>query len=86
MLSVARATPSLRIIRRMTTMATDPSTQSNYQSFRTKHIRARLTVDFKKRCLFGDVRLRLDALAKAPQVVLDTSYLDIQKVIVASSL
>ena len=71
--------------RLFTTMAStvrDPSTQSNYDQFRTKHTKTNFTIDFAKHRLTGEVRLKLDTLKAAKEIVLDTSFLDVHEVAV----
>lgn len=59
----------------------DPNTLSNYHEFITIHTIANFSIDFGKKNLVGNVLLKLKAVNKACQeVVLDTSYLDIQDV------
>jgi len=54
----------------------DPSTLSNYNAWRTKHITANLEIDFIKKRLWGNVVLKLKRLAGAGtenvKVVLDS--------------
>ena len=63
----------------------DPSTQSNYDHFSTKYIRTDFAIDFAKKCLIGEVQLRFDVLKPSDEIVLDTSYLDLQSVTVDGS-
>ena len=54
----------------------DPSTFSNYNTWRTKHITVNLEIDFTKKILWGNVVLKLKRLGGAGtengKVVLDT--------------
>jgi len=54
----------------------DPSTCSNYNAWRTKHITANLEIDFVKKRLWGNVVLRLKRLGDVgtenKRVVLDS--------------
>lgn len=63
----------------------DPNTVSNYDKFRTRHITANFKIDFERKRLEGEVALRLEILEKAGEVVLDTSYLDLEEVTVNDS-
>ncbi|GIZ43671.1 hypothetical protein CKM354_000688800 [Cercospora kikuchii] len=58
----------------------DPNTLSNYNAWRTKHTTADFNVDFDNKRLTGTVHLTLEKLADEKQIILDTSYLDIQGV------
>jgi leukotriene-A4 hydrolase len=61
----------------------DPSTLSNYNAWRTKHVTANLELQFAKNRLVGSVKLDMQRLVKgqgSEKVVLDTSFLDIQQV------
>ena len=62
----------------------DPSTLSNYNEFVTTHTVASLTIDFEKKILAGNILLRLKPVTKTngKEVILDSSYLDIQNVTV----
>ena len=66
----------------MTGAKRDSNTLSNYDVFRTRHIRAAFNIDFSKRILKGGVILRLEAVQKGNEVVLDTSHLDLSNVTV----
>lgn len=57
----------------------DPNTQSNYSSFLTTHAIANLDIDFGKKSLSGNFILHLKCLNNAdrPDILLDTSYLDV---------
>jgi leukotriene-A4 hydrolase len=54
----------------------DPSTLSNYNAWRTKHITVNLEIDFTKKRLWGNVVLKLKRLGGAGieggKVVLDS--------------
>ncbi|KAL9130480.1 MAG: hypothetical protein Q9217_001352 [Psora testacea] len=62
----------------------DPNTLSNYHQFTTIHTQVNLDIDFNKRILAGNIVLNLKPTstckASSPEIVLDTSYLDIQDV------
>ena len=64
----------------------DPSTQANYENFRTQHLRTDFAIDFGQKRLSGEVRLTLQVLQSSDEVVLDTSFLDLHKVSVNESL
>lgn len=69
----------------MTTLAKtkrDPNTLSNYDKFITTHLQANLNIDFTKRLLAGNVALSLKSASDASsnEIILDTSYLDIEDV------
>jgi leukotriene-A4 hydrolase len=63
-------------------MPRDPNTLSNYNSWRTKHTRAELTIDFKAQKLTGNVTLDLESVTpyESEEVVLDSSYVDVTDV------
>lgn len=60
----------------------DPNTLSNYNDFITTHTVANLTIDFEEKILTGNILLRLKPVTKTKgkELVLDSSYLDIQDV------
>lgn len=60
----------------------DPNTLANYNCFLTSHVVANLDIDFDKRSLSGNVLLSLKCRDKSekPDILLDTSYLDIEGV------
>lgn len=60
----------------------DPNTLSNYQDWVTTHTTAHFDVDFEKKTLSGNVVLNLKPTNKheEPEILLDTSYLDIRGV------
>jgi leukotriene-A4 hydrolase len=58
----------------------DPTTLSNYDKFRTRHIAANFKIDFENKRLEGDVALDLEVIDKSEEVVLDTSFLDLKDV------
>ncbi|CAG8956559.1 hypothetical protein HYFRA_00003948 [Hymenoscyphus fraxineus] len=62
----------------------DPNTLSNYNHWKTKNTLADLAVDFKKQCLKGSVTLQLESITEkeSEEIVLDTSFLDIQAITV----
>ncbi|KAF2762984.1 putative leukotriene A-4 hydrolase like protein [Pseudovirgaria hyperparasitica] len=63
----------------------DPNTLSNYNAWLTRHTKANFEIDFVKKILRGNVVLSLESLTEreSKEIVLDTSYLDIQDVQVA---
>ncbi|KAL9108996.1 MAG: hypothetical protein Q9227_006236 [Pyrenula ochraceoflavens] len=60
----------------------DPNTLSNYSEFRTVHTTANLEISFEKKCLRGNVVLQLQSTndADSREVVLDSSFLDINSI------
>lgn len=58
----------------------DKATLSNYQEVRTDHIDLDWSIDWKKQVIHGGAQLRMTATKDIETVVLDSSYLDIQKV------
>lgn len=64
----------------------DPNTQSNYDTYVTKHTTANFGVNFAERKLEGSVTLDLQKISKdsGHQILLDTSHLEITAVRVAS--
>ena len=67
-----------------TTLPRDPNTLSNYNNWKTKHTIAELAIDFKKQRLHGTVTLQLESLTEkeSEEIVLDSSFLDVQNVTV----
>ena len=64
-----------------TSQSLDPSTVSNYNDFRTKHIIADLAIDFASKRLKGNVTLQLEVLSsKTNEILLDTSHLDLTSI------
>jgi leukotriene-A4 hydrolase len=62
---------------------TDPNTLSNYHAVVTQFTCVEVTLDFESSIVSGYVTLTLKALEDGlGEVVLDTSYLDIKKVVV----
>ena len=63
----------------------DPNTLSNYNNFLTTHTVANLSIDFDKRCISGNVLLRLKSTTDAAtkEILLDTSYLSVKNVAVS---
>ncbi|KAA8904412.1 peptidase family M1-domain-containing protein [Sphaerosporella brunnea] len=62
---------------------TDPNTLSNYHSLVTKNTTVNVALNFETKTVSGHVKLDLNPLADAvTEAVLDTSYLDIEKVLV----
>ena len=57
----------------------DPNTLANYDCYRTTHTVTNFDIDFDKRCLSGNVILSLKCqnLVEKPDILLDTSHLDI---------
>jgi leukotriene-A4 hydrolase len=92
--SIAAALPLPSVVRHKSfmlirTMATltgprDPNTLSNYNVWRTKHTIADLAIDFKKQRLHGTVTLQLESITDktSEEIVLDTSFLDVQAITV----
>ena len=70
-----------------TIQARDPNTLSNYSSYLTTHTVANLNIDFENKNLSGNVVLSLECINKSENldIVLDTSYLDIEGVQVDGS-
>lgn len=68
-------------------MPRDPNTLSNYNNWKTKHTIANFTIDFKKQRLTGSVHLQLESLTdkESEEIVLDTSFLDVQDISVNGS-
>ncbi|QSZ31017.1 hypothetical protein DSL72_000578 [Monilinia vaccinii-corymbosi] len=65
-------------------MTRDPNTLSNYNNWRTKHTIADLAIDFKKQRVHGTVTLQLESITdkEAEEIILDTSFVDVQNVAV----
>lgn len=57
----------------------DPSTLSNYTAFNIGTVYLKFDVDFEKKIVAGEVRYALENIGDAKEVILDTSYLSIQK-------
>jgi hypothetical protein len=74
------------VYRTMVTITTprDPTTLSNYNNWRTKHTILDYVIDFKRKRFQGGVTLQIESLTDraSEEIVLDTSYLDIQDIIV----
>ncbi|EHL01211.1 Metalloproteases (zincins), catalytic [Glarea lozoyensis ATCC 20868] len=68
-------------------MPRDPNTLSNYNNWRTKHTIADLDIDFKQQRLTGTVTLQLESITEkeSEEIILDTSFLDIQEISVNGS-
>lgn len=66
----------------MARLSRDPTTLSNYQSFKVRHTAVDFNIDFSKKVLAGSVTLNLEATNDAGEkhIHLDTSYLDIEDV------
>ncbi|KAI9879447.1 MAG: hypothetical protein M1830_008494 [Pleopsidium flavum] len=85
-LSNPRERSQIKVIRGMatTTIHTprDPNTLSNYNNFLTTHTTANFDIDFKQKRLVGNVVLDLKSItnAETEEVILDTSYLEINDV------
>jgi leukotriene-A4 hydrolase len=60
----------------------DRATLSNYREVRTDHIDLDWTIDWKKEVIHGGAQLRMTATKDIKVVKLDSSYLDIKKVLV----
>ena len=62
----------------------DPNTLSNYNKFLTVYTIINFEIDFRKCILSGDVALTLKSITDAAtkEILLDTSYLDVQNVTV----
>ncbi|TGZ83910.1 leukotriene A-4 hydrol [Ascodesmis nigricans] len=61
----------------------DPNTLSNHNSIRTVNTSLHVALDFEKQLVSGAVTLLMEAVDEGvKEIVLDTSYLDIRKVIV----
>ena len=60
----------------------DPNTLSNYDQFLTVHTAASLSIDFEQKILTGNVTLNLIPVgdSKSTEIILDTSFLQIQDV------
>ncbi|KAL8864360.1 MAG: hypothetical protein Q9174_007382, partial [Haloplaca sp. 1 TL-2023] len=60
----------------------DPNTLSNYNKFLTTHTKVNFEIDFEKKRLSGNVILTLKSIsdAETKDILLDTSYLDINSV------
>ncbi|KAA8569126.1 hypothetical protein EYC84_000796 [Monilinia fructicola] len=76
-------------VRTMATVSTvsvprDPNTLSNYNNWRTKHTIADLAIDFKKQRVHGTVTLQLESIThkESEEIILDTSFVDVQHVAV----
>ena len=65
----------------------DPNTLSNYNYWKTKHTVADLAIDFKKQKLSGTVTLHLESVTEkaSEEIILDTSFLDVQGITVNGS-
>lgn len=79
-------------VRTMATVSTinmprDPNTLSNYNNWRTKHTIADLAIDFKKQRVHGTVTLQLESITdkESEEIILDTSFVDVQKIAVDGS-
>jgi leukotriene-A4 hydrolase len=64
------------------TMPRDPNTLSNYNNWKTKHTIASFAIDFAKQRLTGNVQLHLESLTdkESDEIILDTSFLDVQDI------
>ena len=58
----------------------DQATLSNYSEIRTTHIDLDWTIDWDKKVISGHAVLNLTATKDVDEIVLDSSYLDIQSV------
>ena len=54
----------------------DPNTLSNYNNWRTTHTAVDFGIDFNRKTLSGNVKLKLESMTEAEtkEVVLDTRY------------
>lgn len=73
------------IVRKMATiinMPRDPNTLSNYNNWTTRHTKTEFTIDFKAQRLEGTVTLDLESItpSSSEEIILDSSYLDINEV------
>ena len=68
--------------RTMATNNRDPNTLSNYTEFVTVHTTTNLEISFDNKCLKGNVVLKLESTtdAESKEVILDTSFLDINSI------
>jgi leukotriene-A4 hydrolase len=64
------------------TSTRDPNTLSNYNNWKTKHTIADLAIDFKEQRLHGTVTLQLESVTDkgSEEIILDTSFVDVQDV------
>ena len=81
-----KALDSIRGLRKMTHIVNpprDPNTLSNYNNFLTTHTTVNFNLDFKKKIISGKVTLSLKSITDtaAKEILLDTSFLDIKKVL-----
>ena len=60
----------------------DPNTLSNYNNFRSTHVTANLDIMFDEQHLVGNVVHQLKSItnAESQEIILDTSYLDVNEV------
>lgn len=60
----------------------DPNTLSNYNNFRSTHVTANFDILFDQQRLVGNVvhQLKSTTNAESQEVILDTSYLDVDEV------
>lgn len=65
----------------------DPSTQSNYDAWVTRHTTVNFEVDFESQALKGSVVLELESRtdSQSREIVLDSSYVDVRSVKVGGS-
>ena len=63
----------------------DPNTLSNYNNFVTTRTIANLGIDFERRCISGNVTLKLKSITDAAtkEILLDTSFLNVKEVVVS---
>ena len=64
----------------------DPTTLSNYDCLRTRHVTVNFNIDFAKEQLTGNVTLTLEVLKKGNEIILDTSYLNVADVKIDGSI
>ncbi|KAF7870585.1 hypothetical protein EAF04_004329 [Stromatinia cepivora] len=86
---IVSARQTIVTVRTMATVSTinmprDPNTLSNYNNWRTKHTIADLAIDFKKQRVLGTVTLQLESITdkESEEIILDTSFVDVQNVAV----
>lgn len=58
----------------------DLATFSNYLAIRTTHIDLKWQIDWKKEVIHGSAALTMEAVEDVKEIILDVSYLDLQKI------
>lgn len=77
------ATAARQTLGRMAAATTvDSTTLSNYGQIFTRHLDLSWTVDFAKKRIHGESTLLMQSRTRVSEIVLDTSYLDVSKVMV----